>query len=111
MTRSRTAVLATAAFVGTATAAHAGPCTSLIAEAEQSIGRLASGPASGPTATQSLRAQLHHQPTPQSVERAASTAHADAEAALDRARKANAEGDIAACTKAVDEAKLIYGLK
>ena len=84
MTRSRTVALATAAFVGTATAAHAGPCTSLIAEAEQSIGRLASGPASGPTATQSLRAQLHHQPTPQSVERAASTAHADAEAALDR---------------------------
>ena len=38
------------------------------------------------------------------------TSH-DAEAALDRARKANAEADIAACTKAVDEAKLIYGLK
>src|SRR5262249_5988632 len=99
MTSSRIVVLATTAFIGTATAAHAGPCTNVIAEAEQSIGSLASGPARGPIATQSLRAQLHHQPTPQSIERAASTAHADAEAALDRARKANAEGDGAACTK------------
>jgi hypothetical protein len=111
MTRSRTVALATAAFVGTAMAAHAGPCTSLIAETERSIGRLASGPASGPTATQSLRAQLHHQPTPQSVERAVSTAHADAQVALDRARKTDTEGDVAACTKAIDEAKFIYGLK
>src|SRR5215831_11794893 len=111
MSRSRTVALATAALVGTATAAHAGPCTSLIAEAEQSIGRLASGPASGPTATQSLRAQLHRQPTPQSVDCVEGTAHADAEAALDRARKANAEGDVATGTKAIDEAKLIYGLK
>ena len=69
MTRSRTVVLA-AAFVGTAMAAHAGPCTNLIADLKRYNGRLASGQASGPTTAQSVRAQLHHKPTPQSVQRA-----------------------------------------
>jgi hypothetical protein len=96
---------------GTAVAAHAGPCTTQIAEVERYIGRLALGQASGLTAPQSIGAQLHHQPTPQSVERAESMARADAQAALDRARKADVEDNIAACTKPLDEAKLIYGLE
>lgn len=111
MSRSRILLLTAAAFAGGTDAALAGPCTTLIAEVERYIQRSPSGPARGPTAPQSIGAQLHHQPTPSSVESAISKARADAEAALDRARKADAEGDAGACTKAVDEAKLIYGLE
>jgi hypothetical protein len=109
--RSRIVVLAALAFAGTAGTAHAGPCTTQIAEVEQYIGRVAKRQARGPTALQSIGAQLHHQPTPQSVERGVSMARADAEAVLDRARRADVEDNIAACTKALDEAKLIYGLE
>ena len=111
MNQSRVLLLMAATFAAGAGAAQAGPCTTLIAEVDRYIQRAASGPASGPTARQSIGAQLHHQPTPGSVESAISKARADAEAALDRARKADAEGDASACTKAVDEAKLIYGLE
>jgi hypothetical protein len=87
--------------------AYAGPCTTLIAEVERYVERLTSVP----SAKQTIGAQLHHQPTPQSVEQGLNEARANAEAALDRARKADADGDVAACTKAVDEVKLIYGLE
>lgn len=105
--QSSVAMFALVALVTMTAAAHAGPCTALIEEMERYISRSTRGP----TAAQSIGAQLHHQPTPQSVEGAASKARADVEAALDRARKADAAGDAATCTKAVDEAKLIYGLE
>lgn len=111
MDRSRIVLLAGLACVGGVTAALAGPCTKQIAEVERYIQRSSSGPAGGPTASQSIGAQLHHQPTPGSVQSAENKARADAEAALDRARKADAEGDAAACTKALDEAKMLYGLE
>ena len=44
----------------------------------------------------------------QSAER---MAIADGDAALERARKADAAGDAAACTKALAEAKAIYGVE
>ncbi len=105
MARSRVVVLAAVAFVGTAAAAHAGPCTTQIAEVERYLGRLARGP----TAPEPIGAQLHHQPTPQAVERAASAARSDAEAALTARERPMLNA--AACTKALDEAKLIYGLE
>lgn len=111
MKRLRTLLLAAAAFAYGATAALAGPCTVQIAEVERYIQRQTPGPASGPTAAQSIGAQLHHQPTPGSVEGAENKARADAAAALDRARQADAQGDAKECTKALDEAKLIYGLE
>jgi len=91
--------------------AQAGPCAAGIAEVERYVQRNAPGPTSGPTAPQSVGAQLHHQPTPGSVEGAESKARADGLAALDRARKADAAGDAAACTSALQEAKFIYGLE
>ncbi len=91
--------------------AQAGPCTAQIVEVERYIQRSAVGPESGPTAPQSIGAQLHHQPTPGSVENAESRARATALAALDRARAADAQGDAKACTRALDEAKLVYGLE
>ena len=85
--------------------------TAGIAEIERYIQGTAPGPTTGPTAPQSVGAQLHHQPTPGSVEGAEGKARADGLAALDRARKADAAGDAAACKSALEEAKLIYGLE
>ncbi len=111
MDRSRIVVLAAVALIGGAAAAHAGPCTTQIAEVERFIRRSTPGPESGPTGPQSIGAQLHHQPTPGSVQSAESRARANADAALDRARKADAEGDASACRKALGEAKELYGLE
>jgi hypothetical protein len=90
--------------------AQAGPCTARIAEIERFVQSSAPGPDTGPSAPQSVGAQLHHQPTPGSVEGAEHRARADGLAALNRARQADAAGDAAACAKAIEEAKLIYGL-
>jgi hypothetical protein len=109
--RWRILALTAVAFVGGAMAAQAGPCTKQIAEVERYAQRSTPGPESGPTAPQSIGAQLHHQPTPGSVQSAESKAYADGMAALERARKADAAGDASACARALDEAKLIYGLE
>ena len=58
-----------------------------------------------------LTPQLHHQPTPGSVHSAERMANADGEAALARARNADAAGDASACTKALMEAQAIYGIE
>jgi hypothetical protein len=86
-------------------AAHSGPCTSQIEELERQIGRASSSAKSGPTAPQSIEAQLHHQPTPETVRNAERKANADAAAALQRARQADINDHPAACAKALDEAK------
>jgi len=97
-------------LVGAATSAEAGPCTAQIKAVESQVRRAAPGPATGPTGPQTVGAQLHHQPTPSSVQNAEAKAQADAKAALDRARKADAAGDATACAKALSEAKAVYGL-
>lgn len=108
------AALAATSLVGTVTTASAGPCTAKINALERELSRLqAARPTSGAgeaTGTQSVGAQLHHQPTPQSVESAAGKAKTDAAAALSRARNADAAGDAALCTKALQEARDIYGI-
>jgi hypothetical protein len=108
---SNISFLIVAVLVAGAVNAQAGPCTAGIAEVERYIERTAPGPTAGPTAPQSVGAQLHHQPTPDSVEGAASKARADGSVALERARQADAAGDAAACKSALQEAKLIYGLE
>lgn len=110
MVRFHFSALATVCLVGAVTSAEAGPCTSQIIAVEKQVRRAAPGPANGPTGTQTVGAQLHHQPTPSSVQSAEAKAQADAKAALDRARKADAAGDARACAKALDEAKAVYGL-
>ena len=115
MGRSHSVLLAAWACIGGVAAAQAGPCTAQIAQVEQQI-RLAQassppGGAGEPSAPQSVGAQLHHQPTPGSVQSAESRARANADAALDRARKADAEGDASACRKALEQAKELYGLE
>ena len=86
-------------------AAHSGPCKSQIEELERQIGHASSSAKSGPTAPQSIEAQLHHQPTPETVRNAERKANADAAAALQRARQADTGDNAATCAKALDEAK------
>jgi hypothetical protein len=86
-------------------AAHSGPCTSQIEQLERQIGRASSSAKSGPTAPQSIEAQLHHQPTLETVRNAEHKANVDAAAALQRARQADTDDNPAACAKALDEAK------
>jgi len=115
MDRSRIATLAAVALIGGSAACNAGPCTTQISQVEKQIrsAQAASPPggAGDPSAPQSVGAQLHHQPTPGSVERAENQAVADGDAALERARKADAAGNATACAKALTETKELYGLQ
>jgi hypothetical protein len=86
-------------------AALSGPCTVQIAQLEGQIRRTTQSPGSGPTAQQSIAAQLHHQPTPGAVQNAESKATADADAALERSRQADADGNAVACAAALGDAK------
>jgi hypothetical protein len=86
-------------------AAHSGPCKSQIEELERQIGHASSSAKIGPTAPQSIEAQLHRQPTPETVRNAERKANEDAAAALQRARQADTDDNPAACAKALDEAK------
>jgi len=80
-----TAIALSTAFTACAgDAAYSGTCAAQIAQLEQQVRE------SGPTAPQSIEAQLHHQPTPRTVQTAESKAIADADAALQRAREPNA---------------------
>jgi hypothetical protein len=90
--------------------AHSGPCTAAIAALEQQIKQSPPGPQTGPTAPQTLGAQLHYQPTPGDVAHAEHVANKDADAALDRARTADKAGDAAGCNAALSEAKRLYEL-
>jgi hypothetical protein len=96
------------------TTSQAGPCTSQIAAIEQQISQLEAAPAASgagePSAPQSIGAQLHRQPTPEAVQGAEQSANADGDAALDRARKADASGDADACTEALRVARHLYGI-
>jgi hypothetical protein len=103
-----------AALLCATDAAWSGPCTAPIAQLARQTNLAASDPAAdpeaGPTAPQTVGAQLHHQPTPGEVEHAERVANADADAALDRARKADAAGDADGCNRALEEARHLYGI-
>lgn len=112
MYRSHFMVLTAAAFIGGSMACEAGPCTNDIVQLQARIARAeASSPLVGPSAPQSVGAQLHHQPTPSSVGAAESKASADAKAALNRARQADAAGDAAGCQRALKDARELFGLE
>jgi hypothetical protein len=104
-------LLAAFALFARCGAAAAGPCAAQIADLERQIAEPAPAADNGPTAPQTLGAQLHHQPTPGSVAGAEHVANKDADAALDRARQADAAGNAAACNAALTEARQLYGLQ
>lgn len=104
------AVLAAGTLVGSGLAALAGPCGEEIARFELTLQQLRGNPVAGPTARQSIGAQLGHQPTPASVAATENRADARAKAALARARKFDAQGNHPRRTRALAKAKALYGL-
>jgi hypothetical protein len=96
--------------LGVATA-HAGPCTSQIAQFEQAVRQSASNPNAGPMAPQSIGAQLGQQPTPGSVKQADARAQAAFDATMARAKQLDARGNRAGCTRALVAAKRMYNLQ
>lgn len=99
------------ALIASAGTAYGGPCTPQIAQLKQQVRNSDPGPETGPTAPQSVGAQLHHQPTPETVQHAEHVANADADAAIARAQKADADNDAAGCKKALEEATRLYWVK
>jgi hypothetical protein len=61
-------------------------------------------------AQQSSGAQLDRQPTPASVKRPEERAHATFAATLARAKRLDAQGNRAGCTRALAAAKRMYNL-
>ena len=90
--------------------AHAGPCTTAIAHFEQAVRQSAGNPGAGPMAPQSIGAQLDRQPTPGSVKRAEERAQASFAATMARAKRLDAQGNRAGCTRALAAAKRMYNL-
>jgi hypothetical protein len=97
--------------VGSNTApAYAGPCSDEIVRLQTLMRGNDSNPNIGPTAQQSVAAQMHRQPTADSVARAKTKADAKVEDALKRARLLDVRGKEDDCMKAVEEAKALLGL-
>lgn len=101
---------AAAALIFANNVAHGGPCTAQIAKFEQRIKQLPPGPRTGPTFSQTLGAQLHRQPTPQDVEHAESVAREQAQAAIERAKKADEAGNAEECNAALKRVRELYAI-
>lgn len=105
------ATLVVAAALGLNIAmAHAGPCSSRIAQFEQAVRQSAGNPNAGPMAPQSIGAQLGYQPTPASIKRAEQNAQAAFAATLARAKRLDKQGNRVGCTRALAAAKRMYNL-
>jgi len=90
--------------------ACAGPCSAKIAQFELAVRHSAGNPNAGPMAPQSIGAQIDRQPTPSSVKRAEERAKAKFVATLARAKRLDARGNRAGCTRALAAAKAMYNL-
>jgi hypothetical protein len=105
--------LSAALFIGAVsvlslTCAQAGPCSAEIAQFETSMRQSASNPYAGLTAPQSVGAQLDRQPTVATVRRAERRLKSEFSANMARAKRLDAHGDRAGCTRALDAAKRMY---
>jgi len=103
-----TNIVVVAVLVLSTASARAGPCSNAIAQFEQVVRQSANNPDAGPTARQSIGAQLDRQPTPSSVARAEARAQATFEVALARAKRFDARGNRVGCTRALAAARRIY---
>src|SRR5262245_26156962 len=111
MYRPTIVVLAGAVLSFNVASVHAGPCTTAIAQFEQAVRQSAGNPNAGPMAPQSIGAQLDRQPTPGSVKRAEERAQASFNATMARAKRLDAQGNRAGCTRALTAAKRMYNLQ
>ena len=92
-------------------AAHAGPCTVDIAQFEDAVRKSANNPYAGVMAPQTVGSQLDRQPTPASMARAQKRARAAFAKTMARAKRLDAAGDRAGCTRALTAAKGMYSLQ
>lgn len=107
-----TAIIAVIALGLGALQAHAETCAQQITALESAL-RDAGGPVAtdpGLTGQQSIGAQLHHQPTPSSIERAREQAAAEADDVISKARDLDAKGHHAECMRAVNDARVRFGI-
>jgi len=106
--RGPTAPIICAVLCLFSTVAQAGPCSRDIAEFEAAMRRSAGNPNAGLTAPQSVGAQLDRQPTPDSLKQAQERLQAKFSATMARAKRLDAKGDRAGCTRALSAAKRMY---
>jgi hypothetical protein len=107
----RQTALAAAALIAATAPAYAGPCTGRIYEANLAISKvLNSAAARAGTARQTAFATMHRQPTPSSIATAEQQEGVltDEETQaitedMDEARRADGEGDLDRCQKALDD--------
>jgi hypothetical protein len=90
--------------------AYAGPCSTEIAQFELAVRQSAGKPGAGLMAPQSIGAQIDRQPTPASIKRAEKRAQVIFAATLARAKRLDARGNRAGCTRALSAAKEMYNL-
>ena len=90
------------------TLAQAGPCSNDIAQFETAIRQSANNPMAGLSARQSVAAQLDRQPTVASMKREEQRLKSEFAATMARAKRLDARGDQAGCTKALNAAKQMY---
>ena len=79
-----------------------------IAQFEAAIRQSAGNPNAGLTAPQSIGAQLDRQPTPDSLRKAKERLQSKFSTTMARAKRLDAKGDLAGCTRALSEAKRMY---
>ena len=99
------------AVIGVDTAsAHVGACSDEIARLEALVDQSMGTPVVKPMSRQSIDAQLHHQPTQDSVRRAEENAQGRFEEILERAKIMNADGQTTECIQSVAEVKRLLGI-
>jgi hypothetical protein len=92
------------------TSAHIDTCSNQIAQLEALVNQSMGNPVAKPTVPQSIDAQLHHQPTQDSVRRAEENAQLRFALILARAKILNADGKTSECFWSVTEAKRLLGI-
>jgi hypothetical protein len=90
------------------TSSHTDTCSNQIAQLEASLIQSMGSPVA--TVPQSIDAQLHHQPTADSVRRAEENARLKFASILARAKTLNADGKMTECIQSVAEAKRLLGI-
>lgn len=88
--------------------AQAGGCTKRVDQFERATQQPSLPPDAGPTSRETIGADLGHQPTPASVEAAATRAQSRFSALLADAKALDARGRHTACMRALREAKMMF---
>ncbi len=117
MTMRQFALFSVGVLLLSALPAQAGPCSKDIDRMQARVdAHLGQAAAAGPSAKQSVGAQMHREPTPNSIANAerklgdlSPATIVKVNAAMDRAQKADKAGDAQGCRKALAQVARIIG--